>query len=743
MSRSHKSADRLKQPCTFMTEYNRGKAHRVSTTTTVDQGHRDVASINPTGNGCAKAEAAPRQQETPRPSLADSNASRSDRPRSSSEHGNQLSPDDLPATAVPVQPGIIPDAMMPDSLALPDAGDMGRSSRNSPEPPHTDLEGHYVGPASGVSFLSRALKKLRDSRHSASTSLPSIFNFADAPTQFDPYFLILPDKNEAKRLIRYYFEFASPTHRYLHQPTVDTWCDEFYDSIQNHGPLKAGVHEKRAIILALLAVAKQFSQSSESTSQNYIDSAIFFAASEHHLRQESGGIRLTSIQARLVLCFLLLAQSRVNSAWSLFGTVANLVLAIGLHRRKKREGNGGTDLIEHECRKRAFWSAYILDNYLSAGLGRPRSFHEEDLDQYVKELPLCVDDWQVTPLKILSNDEGGQSLTQASISHAKLLKIVSGILRDLYGLKRLHPDKQEQTLTLYDTRLTQWRREIGPFLDITTPKVLLPIFRRQHTVLHMAHSHAVIMLHRQALLTKPSALSLRQDNTAQGGLPYGVRRCLDAATVIVAMLRELVKQQQMCSAFWFTHYYVFSALVALYLHVVQSRPKATHTWESYLDLAQQGLRDLTTCAADMSYAQRYVVVLTELQNEATKPLEENTRPAAVLQGLQLVAGQQPAVSGAILDNIDPNTQAAATHGILGDDDITSQEFPPPGGLDLDAPQQSTFQDPPGIYNGVGDPSTTHVLENQDDFSSLELEGLADLAFMFLAEENRFQIVDTI
>ncbi|CAG9977981.1 unnamed protein product [Clonostachys byssicola] len=739
-----------------MTEYNRGKAHRVSTTT-VDQGHGDVASINPTGNECAKPEAVPRQQETPRPSLADSNASCSGRPRSSSEHGNQLSPDALPATVVPVQPSIIPDAMMPDSLALPEVGDMGRSSRNSPEPPHTDLEGHYVGPASGVSFLSRALKKLRDSRHSASTSLPSIFNFADAPTpQFDPHFLILPDKSEAKRLIRYYFEFASPTHRYLHQPTVDIWCDEFYDSIQNHGPLEAGAHEKRAIILALLAVAKQFSprsESSESTSQDYIDSrgvsrdyadecsAIFFAASDHHLRQESGGIRLTSIQARLVLCFLLLAQSRVNSAWSLFGTVANLVLAIGLHRRKKREGNGGTDLIEHECRKRAFWSAYILDNYLSAGLGRPRSFHEEDLDQ---ELPLCVDDWQITPLKILSNDEGGQSLTQASISHAKhmaddsprsrLLKIVSGILRDLYGLKRLHPDKQEQTLTLYDTQLTEWRCEIGPFLDITTPKILLPIFRRQHTVLHMAHSHAVIMLHRQALLTKPSALSLRQDNTVQGALPYGVRRCLDAAAVIVAKLRELVKQQQMCNAFWFTHYYVFSALVALYLHVVQSRSKATHTWESYLDLAQQGFRDLKTCAADMSYAQRYVVVLTELQNEATKPLEEHTRPAAVLQGVQLVAGQQPAVSGAILNNIE---QAAATHGILGTDDITSQEFPPLSGLGLDAPQQFTFPDPPNIYNGVSDPSTTLVLENQDDFNSLELEGLADLAFMFLAEENRF------
>lgn len=110
-------------------------------------------------------------------------------------------------------------------------------------------------------------------------------------------------------------------------------------------------------------------------------SAAFFAASEHHLQLESGGIRLTSIQARLIQCFYMLSQSRVNSAWTLFGSLANLVLAIGLHRRKKRDVGAEIDFIEHECRKRTFWSAYTLDNYLSAGLGRPRSFHEEDFDQ--------------------------------------------------------------------------------------------------------------------------------------------------------------------------------------------------------------------------------------------------------------------------------------------------------------------------------------------------------------------------
>lgn len=103
---------------------------------------------------------------------------------------------------------------------------------------------------------------------------------------------------------------------------------------------------------------------------------------------------------------------------------------------------------------------------------------------------------------------------------------------------------------MYDNRLLQWRDNIGAFLDITKTEVMLPIFRRQHTVLHLAHSHAIIMLHRQALLAKPSAFTMRPENTAQADLQYSIQRCLGAATNIVTMLRRLVESQQMYSAFW-------------------------------------------------------------------------------------------------------------------------------------------------------------------------------------------------
>ena len=109
----------------------------------------------------------------------------------------------------------------------------------------------------------------------------------------------------------------------------------------------------------------------------------YFSAAEHQLSAEKGEIRLTSIQARLSQCFFLLSQSRINHCWSLFGTTAHLVLALGMNRRRRHESMNKGDLIDNECRKRTFWCAYNLDTYLSAALGRPRTFHDEDIDQVV------------------------------------------------------------------------------------------------------------------------------------------------------------------------------------------------------------------------------------------------------------------------------------------------------------------------------------------------------------------------
>lgn len=133
---------------------------------------------------------------------------------------------------------------------------------------------------------------------------------------------------------------------------------------------------------------------------------------------EKGEIRLASVQARLQQCFYLLAQSRLNHCWTLFGITAHLVLALGIHRKSRVDPKTlhGIDYIDLECKKRTFWCAYNLNTYLSAALGRPMTFHDDDVDQ---ELPLGVDDDQLRPSSNPPPVVLGPSITSATVAQIK------------------------------------------------------------------------------------------------------------------------------------------------------------------------------------------------------------------------------------------------------------------------------------------------------------------------------------
>lgn len=130
------------------------------------------------------------------------------------------------------------------------------SSRTSPEPSQTDRQGHYVGPASGVSFLLRVQKRLHQTLAFSKTS--SIFTFGDAPLpDFDQSFFVLPPREEAQRLADRYFDFAVPTHRFLHRPTVNAWLDEMYETMgtmRSEGDAPA----RTALLLMVFAQAREY-----------------------------------------------------------------------------------------------------------------------------------------------------------------------------------------------------------------------------------------------------------------------------------------------------------------------------------------------------------------------------------------------------------------------------------------------------------------------------------------------------
>jgi hypothetical protein len=130
------------------------------------------------------------------------------------------------------------------------------SSRVSPEPSQTDLQGHFVGPSSGVAFLLRVQRRLHQTVSFPQSS--SIFTFGDAELpEYDPSTLLLLSYDEAKRLLDRYFDFAVPTHRFLHRPTAEAWLREFYDTRglmrnKQDGPART------ALLFMIFAQAQQY-----------------------------------------------------------------------------------------------------------------------------------------------------------------------------------------------------------------------------------------------------------------------------------------------------------------------------------------------------------------------------------------------------------------------------------------------------------------------------------------------------
>ncbi|KAK9487530.1 fungal-specific transcription factor domain-containing protein [Lipomyces starkeyi] len=491
---------------------------------------------------------------------------------------------------------------------------------NSPEPPHMDAQGQYVGSSSGISFLLRVQKRLQDINITTPSS--SILTFGDPilPDSHSSCF-ILPPKSEAKAMIDFYFSYAMPTYRFLHQPTVNVWFEEFYESFDSTD-LKEGTRERNAIIITLFAQARKYPTYYQK--MKYKDnSAVYFHAAERQLGIETGRPRLASVQARLVQCFYLLSCSRVNHCRSLFGTTAHLIQALGLHRRQKQLSSQNTvDYIEQECRKRVFWAAYSLDKYLSAVLGRPSIFHDNDIDQ---ELPSLVNDEDITHTEmILGNYKTVNCIMLAPVLHASLVRMLSGILRDLYSIKKVGKTETISLCRKYTADLKAWRSSLPAFLDPARvhPSLLMTLLQRQSRVLSLAYAHALILVNRPFLLSNFASLTAIKYGSSEPVFDAegeeAVRECTSAAMLVVDIIDDLNESGQIFAALWFTQYVAFCSVVVLYVYVIRCRSEASDDMEKYLNAAQKCQRQIAVAAKENSLAQRYSVVLEELRSEAFK-----------------------------------------------------------------------------------------------------------------------------
>ncbi|KAH7131064.1 transcriptional regulatory protein GAL4 [Dactylonectria macrodidyma] len=533
------------------------------------------------------------------------------------EHPAELEPTTVLQGTTVLQSHDIPSTYLaPEASAYVTA-----SSQSSPEPSQ-DLQGHYIGPASGVSFLLRVQKRLHQAISVSQAS--TIFTFGDAPLklpEFDPSFCMMLPREDAQRLVDRYFDFAMPTYRFLHRPTIQEWFVEFYDTLG----IMRDAHSapaKISLLFMVFAHARVYMPDTDKPGPADLSTRYFLAA-EHQLTKERGSVQLTSVQARLTQCFYLLTQSRINHCWSLFGTMSHLALAIGLNRNKRPDVKRGLSVVEAECRRRTFWCAYTLDAYLSIALGRPRSFNDDDIDT---ELPACVDDDQLTIENITASARSRTpSIMLAPLAHIKLARIISKIVRDLYSIKPISTSRRSVLTERISKDLSDWQVELSRFLDTDffSSSLVHPIYQRQQNVLNLTYWHAIILAHRPFVLTSFAQLSRQGSGGASedAQTAESVQQCLMAAMKTVKTINDITQNRQMFQAFWITAYFAFTATIMLYIYVIQQRASSPELYSSYFSAAAKCQSHISAMAEKGSLSERYSLVLEELRVEALRQVK--------------------------------------------------------------------------------------------------------------------------
>ncbi|OAA68567.1 fungal specific transcription factor domain-containing protein [Niveomyces insectorum RCEF 264] len=490
------------------------------------------------------------------------------------------------------------------------------ASRASPEAPTTDLQGHYVGPASGVSFLLRVQHRLhRGDRMSAT------FTFGDAPLpDYDPVPSVMLSAEAAAQLVAKFFDYTMPVDRFFHRPTIEAWCREFSRTM---GAMeKTDEAPARCAVMWMIFAMAQEHMAPESDAVVDDRSIRYFLAADYHLSKARGAVTLSRFQARLCQCYWLLGRSRVNHCWELFGSTARLALALGLHRKRSGRSLSPTQL---ECSRKTFWSAYHLDTYLTMVLGRPPIFHNEDIDQ---ELPSGIDDDELIVGHMMSQGNGSYSVALAP----------NKVLRDMYPIRPLSEAQQCALATQYLQALEAWRTDVPAFLCVDSKDAvpLIPIFQRQRDTLNITYWHTIILTQRPFLLTNFSNIqnSIRRSykGNSKEQIENGVKRCLEAALHIVDLVEGRCKSHQMSRSFWGTFYFGFSAVVVLYVYTIQEASSPPEVYQTFLDAASRCHDQLSRISGPESIGSRYCLVLEELQIEAKRKLQGELSPPLPFTG---------------------------------------------------------------------------------------------------------------
>jgi hypothetical protein len=194
----------------------------------------------------------------------------------------------------------------------------------------------------------------------------------------------LPERAIALQLIRTYFSASASHDPILHLPTVL----EMYEGVEAQDEGIDSKPREKFILFMIMAIVVAGVTDWRSVgirpSDDYFAAAMIYA--EHALASHNDSFNV--LQAVLLLCQYILYVPSAGSLLYLCSFACTICVDIGLHRESERS-NRTPPTVHSECRRRAFWAAYVLERSVATTLGRPSTIPDSAINA---TLPLAITD---------------------------------------------------------------------------------------------------------------------------------------------------------------------------------------------------------------------------------------------------------------------------------------------------------------------------------------------------------------
>lgn len=132
---------------------------------------------------------------------------------------------------------------------------------------------------------------------------------------------------------------------------------------------------------------------------------------------------------------------------------------------------------------------------------------------------------------------------------ARLGRVLSRVLRQLYGIAPLSKDKKYALMFKLGDEVEAWKDQLPAFLnpEKVDSRVLSPLFHRQSNLLSMAYAHVIILIFRSCLFERNMSGSTDQQPSFTKA---NIERCRSVALLIVDTIDRMVEARQLYAGSW-------------------------------------------------------------------------------------------------------------------------------------------------------------------------------------------------